>query len=302
MPADDSSFSILPIDVFFYENPIARAYLEMLYSLRLKPRRLVHLIPERDIATKKRIGRLLPSNLRQIYLHSVQASKISYWPKHLLKNHKVNCDNLFEELEKTLQLKKSSIRGLANLQPLERFCDDIIKVSYDGFKDERFLEAIKETPSQLVLFTGGGIIPKKVFDNTDAKILHIHPGYLPDIKGADCFYWSSMLAGRPSASCFVMNSGIDTGDIINAKFLPKLNLSASTQELNEQMIYRLIYSFVDPWVRAAVLRDTILYTDKFNSISPLRQDYTNGITFHFMHKKMREQITNSFFRKYQPIE
>lgn len=291
----NNQFKILPINVLFYENPIGRAYLEMLYSLRLKPKKIIHLIPERDIVSKRKIGRFLPLKMRQKYIHNIQVSKISYWPRYFIQKHKDLCDILFKELQESLHIKNSSIIGLAKIKPLESFSDEIIQITYDGFKDERFLDAIKLTESEFSLFTGGGIIPKNIFDETNAKLLHIHPGFLPDIRGADCFYWSLMLAQRPSASCFIMNSGIDTGEIINAKFLPKLRLLNCTKGLTEEMIYRLIYSFVDPWIRAAVLKDTILNTNNFTNVESFKQDGSEGTTFHFMHKNMREEIVKSFF-------
>ncbi len=287
-------FKILPINVLFYENPIARAYLEMLYSLKLKPKKIIHLIPERDIVSKRKIGRFLPLKMRQKYIHNIQLSKISYWPRYFIHKHKDLCDILFKELKESLHIKNSSITGLAKLKPLKLFSNEIIQITYDGFKDKRFLDSIKLTGSEFSLFTGGGIIPKNIFDETNAKLLHIHPGFLPDIRGADCFYWSLMLAERTSASCFIMDSGIDTGEVINAKFLPKLKLLNCTKGLSEEMIYRLIYSFVDPWIRAAVLRDTILNTNYFTNVESFKQDISEGTTFHFMHKNMREKIVNSF--------
>lgn len=54
--ADWTGFRVLPIDVLFYEGPIARAYLEMLYNLRCKPRRIIQLIAKRDLITRKPVG------------------------------------------------------------------------------------------------------------------------------------------------------------------------------------------------------------------------------------------------------
>lgn len=291
----NDKFSTLPLNVIFYENPIGRAYLEMLYSLGLKPKKIIHIIPERDIVTKRKIGRFLPLGLRQKYTHSIQSSKISFWPRNLMKKNKLMCDDLFKELEKSLNIKKSSIIGLLEHKSLELFSEEIIPVSYDGFKDKRFFDAIKSTSSEFSLYTGGGIIPKEIFEKASAKLLHIHPGFLPNIRGADCFYWSLILSKRPSASCFIMNSGIDTGDIINAKFLPKLNLSDCTKEINEIMTYRLIYSFVDPWIRAIVLRDTLHKTKNLTEVKSVKQNHSEGNTFHFMHKRMRELVVKSFF-------
>ena len=54
-----------------------------------------------------------------------------------------------------------------------------------------------------------------------------------------------------------MHAGIDTGNIINAAFLPQIKLRAAATNLDENMTYRLFYSFIDPWVRAVFLRDTL---------------------------------------------
>ncbi len=40
--------------LIFYEGPIVRAYLETLYSLKCKTKRIIHLIAERDLVSKKR--------------------------------------------------------------------------------------------------------------------------------------------------------------------------------------------------------------------------------------------------------
>ena len=43
-----------------------------------------------------------------------------------------------------------------------------------------------------------------------------------DICGADCMLWSALIFGYPSASCFYMDEGKDTGNIVEAYWLPSL--------------------------------------------------------------------------------
>lgn len=73
--ANWEDFRVLPIDVLFYEGQIARSYLEMLYSLRCKPRRIIRLIAKRDLVTKEPVGRFLPLFLRNKYSAIVQTQK-----------------------------------------------------------------------------------------------------------------------------------------------------------------------------------------------------------------------------------
>ncbi|EFL91636.1 hypothetical protein REG_1079 [Candidatus Regiella insecticola LSR1] len=86
----------------------------------------------------------------------------------------------------------------------------------------------------MYLFTGGGIVPGSFFNLKNTRFLHIHPGYLPNIRGADCLLWSTMLAGYASATCFYLDPGIDTGDVINAAFLPKIRLPDAASHLDEK--------------------------------------------------------------------
>ncbi|WP_019216303.1 formyltransferase family protein, partial [Legionella tunisiensis] len=141
------------------------------------------------------------------------------------------------------------------------------------------------------LFTGGGIVPAKLLEIATHKFIHIHPGYLPDFRGADCTLWSSFLTGQTSASCFYMSPGIDDGDVILAKWLPKPILKEEFKSIETKTQYRFIYSFVDPWVRSFVLRELVSsYTD-FLSINAVQQQ-NDGTMYYFMHEKMKALVFN----------
>ncbi len=287
---DWQGFKILPIDILFYEGPIARAYLEMLYSLRCKPKRIIHLIPKLDLVTKKTVGWFLPIFLRYKYAALVQSIKIHHWPKYLFRKKRKLTLKVFEQLHETFKIKKKTFLGTVELKPLKSYCDRITEFPIDSLKDPKLLSFINKQNPSVYLFTGGGIMPKSFFDVKNAKFIHIHPGYLPDIRGADCLLWSIMLADHPSGTSFFMNNGIDTGDIINATFLPKINLPSEVSQLNKKMIYRLLYSFVDPWVRSVVLRETLKSTNYFENINKYSQKIEQGNTFHFMQEDMIKKV------------
>jgi len=287
---DFKSYKILPIDILFYEGPIARAYLEMLYSIRCKPRKIIHLIEKRDLVTKKTVGSFLPSFLRYKYAANIQSQKIHHWPQYLFRTQKKLCLKVFEQLQQALKIKQSDLLGAVKLKPLDKYSNNIVKLPIDSLKDPNLLSAITEQNSSMYLFTGGGIMPEGFFNIKDTQFIHIHPGYLPDIRGVDGLLWSTMLTNYPSATCFFMNSGIDTGDIVNAVFLPKITLPKMASQLDNKMIYRLLYSFVDPWIRSVVLRDTLKSTNYLKNITTTHQTIDEGNTFYFMHEKMISKI------------
>lgn len=297
--ADWAGFRVLPIDILFYEGPIARAYLEMLYSLRCKPRRIVHLVAKRDLVTKKPVGKFLPLFLRNKYSATVQSRKIHHWPKYLFRTHDKLCMELFDQLSEALKIEQDTLSGTINLRPLDHYCDNIIIFPFNSLRDPELLEFIKQQNASTYLFTGGGIIPKTFFGIKNTQFLHVHPGHLPDIRGGDCLLWSVMLSDHPSATCFCMDAGIDTGNIVNAVFLPKIKLPAAATNLDENMNYRLLYSFIDPWVRAVVLRDTLRLTGYLENIVSTPQAIDAGTTFHFMHTNMRNKVIKKFITRGQ---
>lgn len=288
--ADWKSFRILPIDVLFYEGPIARAYLEMLYTLRCRPRRIVQLIAKRDLVTQKPVGTFLPMFLRKKYMAKVQEKKIHHWPKYLFRTYEKLCVELFEQLSEILKIEQDTLLKNIYLRDLDSYCDNIISFPINSLKDSELFEFISQQNTSNYLFTGGGIIPKAFFGIKNTQFLHIHPGYLPDIRGADCLLWSTMLSKHPSATCFFMDSGIDTGNIINAAFLPQIKLPATVSSLDVKMTYRLLYSFIDPWIRASVLKNTLSLTDYFENIVSTPQMIDKGTTFHFMHDKIKVEV------------
>ena len=194
------------------------------------------------------------TGLRKKYATAIQYRRIHHWSKYLFRHHNHLCLDIFESLQQNYGIDQNAFQGFLTLKPLDHYCDNITSLFTTGFRDQNLFEFIKKQYSLNYLFTGGGIIPKKFFDIRDSRFIHIHPGFLPEIRGGDGLLWSTMLSSRPSATCFYMNSGIDTGDIIHAMFLPRINLSHKTSQLEEKMIYRLLYCFIDPWVRSIVFK------------------------------------------------
>ena len=160
--------------------------------------------------------------------------------------------------------------------------------------DKALQECLLEELAGGILYTSG-VIPAELLDLRHLKFLHIHPGFLPDIRGADCALWSLLLAGHTSATCFYLSPGIDTGDIICPHWLPKLSFYVNETGIELQSTYRIVYSFLDPWVRAFVLRDITINNQKFDALASTPQLEKDGITFHFMHQRLQDSIFRKLF-------
>ena len=113
---------------------------------------------------------------------------------------------------------------------------------------------------------------------------------LPYIRGADGLLWSLLLRGKPGATAFYMSPGLDTGDIILATNLDIPPIPAGLSSLDVATAYRMLYCFVDPMLRANLLRRIIdeSVRQDFSNLRAVSQRQEDGVTFHFMNKHMRQ--------------
>jgi len=288
---------VIPLTMLFYEGPIARAYLATLNNLGFRPKKIIELIAKKDVATKKVVGKWLPKGLRLAYASSIQRNKMHYWPKQLLKANFNIVNEISDEVQTRFGFEKAVIDNATALLPLASYSDCVESILVDGLNDKNLQKYLSEESSGALLYTGGGIVPSTLLELKHIKFLHIHPGFLPDIRGADCALWSSLLKGRTSATCFYMSPGIDTGNIINACWLPELSFNVDMADANAHSIYRIVYGFIDPWIRAFVLRDLVNNYDALDALDALYQSEDDGTTFHFMHQRLRDVTFEKLFKE-----
>jgi len=291
-----NKWKVLPLTVLFYEGPIARAYLETIHQLGYRPERIINLVSERDVATRKPIGQLLPKFIRKRYAYAIQRQKIHFWPNKLKRSHTDMVGSIQKAVSRCFGFPNESLEGALELKPLAHYGDNIENVLINNLSDERLLKYLNDFPSEVILYTGGGIVPRKLLNIEGTRFLHIHPGYLPHIRGADCALWSHLLSGHFSASCFYMAPGIDTGDIVCPCWLPELKLPKYQDQQDNATFYRAIFSFIDPWVRAYVLRRVLKTHDSFFDLDAVSQEEEDGVTFHFMSPQLKKVSLENLFK------
>ncbi len=291
----EHGYKTIPLTVLFYEGPIARAYLETIKSLGFKPQKIVELVAAKDVATRKPVGKWLPSGLRKSYAATIQQNKIHYWPKQLFKTNSDFIGGILSEVQEKLGFTGEVLDNASILLPLSNYSDCVEPLLVEGLGDKELQRYLSNEPAGTVLFTGGGIMPATLLDIQQLSFLHIHPGFLPNIRGADCALWSSLLTGYVSATCFYMTPGIDAGGIVKSCWLPELSFSVNTQGINTQSIYRAVYGFLDPWIRSYVLREVLYSNVSFGSLESIMQSEDEGVTYHFMHEKVRIEALNKMF-------
>ncbi len=278
----------------FSEGPIGRAYLATLRSLQIRIGKIVHLVPSKDPVSGARVGRFLPSPIRRAYARSVNRGRMLHWPRQLAREENALVRQIRDRVTSAFGFSAEVQDEAQSLRPLTDYSDSVDTLLISGYRDESLLAYLESLPQTTLLYTGGGIVRPSALRAGGHRWLHVHPGYLPSLRGADCLLWSQALEGRPSATAFFLDEGIDTGEIALRGWTPGVGTIHDDRATDTQTRYRLMYAFVDPWVRSFMLRRLVGKT-ALPEIQPEPQDVSDGMTFHFMHDRMRDRVFEAAF-------
>ena len=130
---------------------------------------------------------------------------------------------------------------------------------FKSLSDPNFINHMELNNYQLGIQGGGlGILKKELINKFRLGLLNFHPGDLPAYRGSSAPEWQVLEGNKIISTCHLINTGIDTGDIIGKK---KLNLDYSDYYLMRANIYPKM---------AIYLVDTISKIIKNNSIGILK--------------------------------
>jgi formyl transferase-like protein len=286
------------ITVLFVESIPSRIYIAMLLKHGLRPKKIIYLNIETSSRkfkiAKKILGSWIVSNLYK-KLKSVKTFYSSMRPEKYGNSAKFNyeVENLSKKLIQEFDLTYSNLQF-----KLQDLVSEFEKVTVSGFDDLRLISLLDRQENKTFLFTGGGMLKPKTLSIKGSHFIHIHPGIVPEVKGADCFFWSYLLRGKLGYSIFYMNQGVDTGDVLHKK---EYQFNYNTQKLgnySHDVIYRSILQVCDPALRILTFIDLIKGLDErvddLGLLSYEKQDSDEGRTYFYMHKTLRDFVINKF--------
>lgn len=291
---------VLPLTVLVQEGPQARAYLWELARRGWRVARVLHLVRDRHRATGRPIGRWLPSGLRLGYARWVGELTELHWPRRIRTRHPQLVHAIGRALATVVPDPRAAIEALTGSFDYGAFADHYDRVLVRDLRDERLVEAFTHNGPSTVLFTGGGIVPKSLLTIPGVRFLHVHPGHLPAVRGADGLLWSVWLRGRPGLSAFFMDAGIDTGDLIEASDESPFRVTLPPGDFDADTLYRSVFATIDPLLRARFLSDRIVGLDPPPDLRdlPAQPQLTKGgCTFHFLHPRLRERALARLFAR-----
>ena len=256
--------------LIFYDNPISRAYVNILKKNRIKDIKIIYLGTSKINFLKR----------RYIFFKNLE------FPLRYIKNNRIS--KLIIEIQNYFNFDKNFIKEMYKYENLSYF-KNIEFISEKSINSNSLIKYVKKEKNLNYLISNSEIL-KDVL-NTKNNFYHIHPGYLPEIKGADASLYSIKYNDTIGCSFFKLNKKIDEGEIIyrfKVKFV-KLNLENNFFTTSE--LYKIWYSFFDPLLRAKMLDDIIN-----NRIDIEKKiDYNNGNYYSFMDENEKNKIFKKIF-------
>lgn len=183
----------------------------------------------------------------------------------------------------------------------EEFAERVERFSAADYGDPVLQRRILRAPGTAWLYTNGGIVPASLLGQPQVRVLHIHPGIVPDLRGSDCLLWSAQVRRRLGVSCFYMSPGIDEGAVIGQleTELPHLPTAAALVAAGREAdVYRALLFAVDPHLRARLLVQVLReHPDRDLRELPSRQQAApRRPAYLWMHPRLRARVIKEAFR------
>ena len=286
----------LPVTLLAWEGPQARAYLARMKRAGLRPERIVLMV--RDPLG----GRLraLPGIDTEPALRlsaRAQDRAHNFHPYRIQRRSPELVHAIARALEPLVTDPSSLFTEMFDGFRYDDYADDVVRVGASDHKDQRLHAVLRRIAPATLIFSGGSIVPRAVFDITGLTIVHVHTGLLPYVRGADVLLWSLLVRDRPGVSAFVMTPGLDDGDVLATWETDPLTVDLSAiARPDDETLYRAVFSFVDPILRAELLvRDVLEPASDASQLVGTPQDVNQGFTFHFMHPTVRGRALQQLF-------
>lgn len=224
----------LALLVFRGGCPVTEAYLAYLSLNGMRPALILAIDYVGEGARAQQLGRILGTRLAA----------------RLLRARRNRAARVPTALSSALQQGRSVQLTPGREPAYENAAQRVLHMTIKNYADPRLLETMRGSGVRTFLYCSGGRVPASLF-REEFRILHIHPGVVPHVRGSDGLLWSLQARGRPGASCFYMDAGIDTGQLIaTAEYEPPHWPGLNAEP---ELLYHALLQCYDPHLRAALL-------------------------------------------------
>jgi methionyl-tRNA formyltransferase len=205
------------------------------------------------------------------------------WKKLFLREKAYkSSENNIVKLKNELKIRESNIVKFAK--------NNNINISFvNNFNSNKIENSLKILKPEVGVFTGGGLIRKKIIECFDIGIINCHMGLLPDYRGMDVVEWPILNKefNQIGLTTHLIDPGVDTGDIIKLK---KYNLNNSNNDIS------IIRDEFEPIMCKMITRDTKLLLSK--NYNAQNQSFFSGKQYYIMHEELKK-IAEKFLKDHR---
>ena len=216
------------------DNPISRCYINILKTKKIKFKNVVYLSTNTFFFKK--------------FFAKRNYEIKNFYPIQFLKNSSIL--NIVNKCEEFFDFDSGFCKSMYNFNNIFDITDKVIFANSNSINNPKVLKLLNKL-NRTTFFNTGKQILKGVL-NTKHKFVHIHPGYLPMVKGADGSLWHIKNFNFLGVSSFFMSNNIDEGKIIYREKIkiPNFNSAIEINKFNNiKEVYRIWFSFFDPLLR-----------------------------------------------------
>lgn len=179
----------------------------------------------------------------------------------------------------------------------ENYADTVIDYKAKDFSELKLHKLLLGLGRNYFLYTSGGMVPGSLLSNSAFKMLHIHPGIVPQVQGSDGLLWSILTRQKVGMSCFFMDAGIDTGDLIiqrEYEFHQFPELKYLVEDHVETLVSALIYSY-DRHFRAKLLIEALDAVEgNLSRITAKKQPAEGRRVYYGMHSRLMQKVLQDY--------
>ena len=260
------------LNLIFYENPIARGYLNTFLDKGRKDIKIVY---------------YCNFSFFEIFRKYV-FKKNNHFPLLFIRDKRLR--SLINQVEKFFSLRENFLIDMYDYNNINHF-QNISYLSTQSINSKKLIIFLNLSNDTNFLISHHELVRELL--NTEKQFFHFHPGYLPKVRGADGSLHSILNHNELGCTLFKLVKKIDKGPIIKRKIykFEKFKLS-NFKNFNNKELYRIWFSFVDPALRCSMLCETLDQETKIDKIINVdNNEDTNYYTF------MNDHELNKVFEK-----
>ena len=148
--------------------------------------------------------------------------------------------------------------------------------------------AVAHHETDLVVYSGGGILKSDFIKAARYGVLNAHSGPLPFFRGMNCLEWTLLHDVKPEVTVHLIDAGIDTGPILK-RFPWKMDPFDSILALRGKSVVAEVNALLD------VLKDFEQY-----NMNRQAQSQESGLQFFTMHEFLKEKINQRLQKGWLP--